>query len=85
MRLLLASPACERNATRGARNDGSKVVQELIRHTSFGITMDIYAQAVTAKKRHAHSKVIEMVAASQRAAKANADKSHSSAAEGASE
>ncbi len=52
-----------------AHNDDPKVVQELLRHASFGVTMDIYAQAVTEKKRKAQTKVVEMVVASQRAAK----------------
>jgi integrase len=51
-----------------AHNDDPKVVQELLRHASFGVTMDIYAQAVTQKKRNAQTKVVEMVVASQRAA-----------------
>jgi integrase len=52
-----------------AHNDDPKVVQELLRHASFAVTMDIYAQAVTEKKRNAQTKVVEMVIASQRAAK----------------
>jgi integrase len=51
-----------------AHNDDPKVVQELLRHASFAVTMDIYAQAVTQKKRNAQTKVVEMVVASQRAA-----------------
>jgi hypothetical protein len=38
------------------------VAQELLRHASFSITMNPYAQAVTEKKRDAQSKVVEMVA-----------------------
>lgn len=51
-----------------AHNDDPKVVQELLRHASMAVTMDIYAQAVTEKKRNAQSKVVELVAASQRSA-----------------
>jgi integrase len=51
-----------------AHNDDPKVVQELLRHASMAVTMNIYAQAVTEKKRKAQSKVVELVAASQRSA-----------------
>jgi integrase len=36
-----------------------KVVQELLRHSSCRITLDIYAQAVSAAKRRAQSRVVE--------------------------
>ena len=36
-----------------------KVVQELLRHSSCKITLDIYAQAVNADKRRAQSRVVE--------------------------
>ena len=36
-----------------------KVVQELLRHASCKITLDIYAQAVSADKRRAHSRVVQ--------------------------
>jgi len=39
----------------------SKVVQELLRHSSSRITMDLYAQAQMPAKRAAHQKVVEMV------------------------
>jgi integrase len=38
--------------------EGIKVVQELLRHSSVRITLDIYAQAVGADKRKAQSRVI---------------------------
>ena len=38
-----------------------KVVQELLRHSSSRITMDVYAQAMTPAKRAAQQKVVEMV------------------------
>ena len=38
-----------------------KVVQELLRHSSSLITMDVYAQAQTPAKRAAQQKVVEMV------------------------
>jgi integrase len=37
------------------------VVQELLRHSSIRVTMDIYTQAVTATKRRAQSKVVELI------------------------
>jgi integrase len=38
--------------------EGIKVVQELLRHSSCRITMDIYAQAVSVDKRRAQSRVV---------------------------
>jgi integrase len=38
-----------------------KVVQELLRHASARITMDVYVQAMTSAKRAAQQKVVEMV------------------------
>ena len=38
--------------------EGIKVVQELLRHSSCRITMDIYAQAVNCEKRMAQSRVV---------------------------
>ena len=38
-----------------------KVVQELLRHGSAKVTMDIYAQAQMSAKRKAQRKVVEMV------------------------
>jgi integrase len=39
--------------------EGIKVVQELLRHSSCRITLDIYAQAVSADKRRAQSRVVQ--------------------------
>ncbi|HEX4155043.1 MAG TPA: site-specific integrase [Acidobacteriaceae bacterium] len=38
-----------------------KVVQELLRHASTRITLDVYTQAMTPAKRQAQSKVIAMI------------------------
>lgn len=38
-----------------------KVVQDLLRHASYGITMNIYDSAVSAEKREAHSSVMRLV------------------------
>jgi integrase len=38
-----------------------KTVQELMRHASSRLTLDVYAQALTPAKRAAHLKVVEMV------------------------
>ena len=38
-----------------------KVVEELLRHSSSHITVDIYAQAHMSAKRAAQKKVVEMV------------------------
>ena len=46
-----------------ANGEDVKVVQELLRHASAKITLDIYAQAVTPDKRRAQSKVAEMLRA----------------------
>lgn len=44
-----------------ANGEDPKVVQELLRHSSIKITMDIYTQAVTATKRRAQSRVMELI------------------------
>jgi len=44
-----------------ANGEDVKVVQELLRHGSARITMDIYAQAVTPAKRKAQGKVVAML------------------------
>lgn len=44
-----------------ANGEDPKVVQELLRHSSIKVTMDVYTQAVTAVKRKAQSKVIELI------------------------
>jgi integrase len=46
------------------------VVQELLRHSSSRITMDIYAQAQMAAKRAAQQKVAEMVRSEKNAPEA---------------
>jgi hypothetical protein len=38
-----------------------KVVQELLRHASIKITLDIYTQAMTPAKREAQSRVVAMI------------------------
>jgi integrase len=44
-----------------------KVVQELLRHSSIKVTMDVYTQAVTGTKRKAQSRVIELIAPKKKA------------------
>ncbi len=44
-----------------ANGEDVKVVQELLRHSSSRITMDIYAQAQMPAKRAAQQKVVAMV------------------------
>jgi integrase len=44
-----------------ANGEDVKVVQELLRHGSAKITMDVYAQAVTTAKRKAQGKVVAML------------------------
>ena len=44
-----------------ANGEDVKVVQELLRHGSAKITMDVYAQAVTAAKRKAQQKVVSIL------------------------
>jgi integrase len=46
-----------------ANGEDIKVVQELLRHGSSRVTMDIYAQAQMPAKRAAQQKVVEMVRA----------------------
>jgi hypothetical protein len=40
-------------------NGDVKVTQELLRHSSIKVTMDLYAQAVSHEKRVAHTNVVE--------------------------
>lgn len=44
-----------------ANGEDVKVVQELLRHASVRITMDVYVQAMTPAKRAAQQKVVEMI------------------------
>jgi integrase len=44
-----------------ANGENPKVVQELLRHASLKVTTDVYMQAVSAQKRQAQSKLVEMV------------------------
>jgi integrase len=44
-----------------ANGEDVKIVQELLRHGSSRITMDVYAQAVTSAKREAQGKVVAML------------------------
>ncbi|WP_260706538.1 tyrosine-type recombinase/integrase [Edaphobacter flagellatus] len=46
-----------------ANGEDVKVVQELLRHASTKITLDVYAQAVTPDKRRAQTKVADMLRA----------------------
>jgi len=45
-----------------ANREDPKVVQELLRHASIKVTMDVYTQAVTSEKRKAQSRVVELIA-----------------------
>ena len=42
-------------------DENTKTTQELMRHANAGITMNLYAQALTRAKRAAHLKVAEMI------------------------
>jgi integrase len=44
-----------------ANGENPKVVQELLRHASLKVTTDVHMQAVSAQKRQAQSKLVEMV------------------------
>jgi integrase len=48
-----------------ANGEDVKTVQELLRHASSQITMDIYTQAVNPAKRKAQSRVVKMLWPSQ--------------------
>jgi integrase len=43
-----------------ANGEDVKVVQELLRHATVKMTLEVYAQAVTPAKRKAQSKVAEL-------------------------
>jgi len=55
-----------------ANGEDPKVVQELLRHSSIKVTMDIYTQAVTSEKRKAQSRVVEMIVPRRRPEAGNA-------------
>ena len=42
-----------------------KITQELLRHSSIKVTMDLYAQAVSEEKRVAHSNVVQLLVGKQ--------------------
>jgi integrase len=42
-------------------DENTKITQELMRHANVGITMNLYAQALTPAKRAAHLKVVELI------------------------
>jgi integrase len=44
-----------------ANGEDVKVVQELLRHASARMTLDVYAQAATPAKRKAQGKVVTML------------------------
>ena len=44
-----------------ANGEDVKVVQELLRHASARITLDIYSQALSPQKRAAQSRVVSMI------------------------
>ena len=44
-----------------ANGEDVKVVQELLRHASYKVTMDTYTQAIGSDKRLAQSRVIQML------------------------
>jgi integrase len=50
-----------------ANGEDVKVVQELLRHASVKITLDVYARAVTLDKRNAQSKIAGMLREKMRA------------------
>ncbi len=49
-----------------ANGEDPKVVQELLRHSSIKVTKDVYTQAVTASKRKAQSRVVEVIVPKKR-------------------
>ena len=44
-----------------ANGEDPKVAQELLRHSSIKITMDVYTQALTAAKRKAQARVVKLI------------------------
>jgi Phage integrase family len=55
-----------------ANREDPKVVQELLRHSSIQVTMDVYTQVVTSEKRKAQSRVVELIAPRPRPEAGNA-------------
>lgn len=44
-----------------ANGENPKVIQELLRHATLKVTMDVYVQAISDEKRKAQTKVVEML------------------------
>jgi integrase len=44
-----------------ANGEDIKMVQELLRHATIKMALEVYAQAVTPARRQAQSKVVEML------------------------
>ena len=44
-----------------AKGEDVKTVQELLRHATSAVTMNVYAQGVTELKRKAHHRIVRMV------------------------
>jgi integrase len=55
-----------------ANREDPKVVQDLLRHSSIKVTMDVYMQAATSEKPKAQSRVVELIAPRPRPEAGNA-------------
>ena len=51
-----------------ANGEDIKTIQELLRHSNYKVTADVYAQAITPTKRAAQTKLVRMVLAKKKAA-----------------
>jgi integrase len=44
-----------------ANGEDIKTIQELLRHSNYKVTADVYTQAMTKAKRQAQSRVVRMI------------------------
>ena len=44
-----------------ANGEDIKPIQELLRHANYGVTVDVYTEALTTTKRSAQSRVVRMI------------------------
>jgi hypothetical protein len=58
-------PAIEPRLQRSAKGENIKVAQSQLRHTTPKITLELYAQAVSADQQEADKKVVQMVLPAQ--------------------
>ena len=65
VRILDPTHASLRNSTSRQNGNNPKVVQDLLRHSTYSITANIYDAAISDEKREAHRGVLHLVTRTQ--------------------